>query len=112
MSRTKLLFVCTANVSRSRTAEDLFKNSSQYEVQSAGIKWHELGGQMVSQGLINWADRIFVMESMHLEYLSINFCIEDKSIVTLCIPDIYGRGDKNLIDILISKLKVSGIATD
>lgn len=112
MARTKLLFICMANVSRSRTAEDLFKNSTQYEVQSAGIKWHQAGGQTLSQGLIGWADKIFVMERWQLEYLSATFDIEDKRITVLDIPDIYGRGDVNLILILLSKLKELGMVVN
>jgi len=109
MPRTKLLFICKANVCRSRTAEDLFKNSGQYEAKSAGIKWHKDGGQVIGQGLINWADRIFVMESWQLEYLAVTFDIEGKIIIVLNIPDIYGRGDENLIKILVSKLREFGI---
>lgn len=112
MPRKKLLFICTANINRSRTAEDLFRNSSQYEVQSAGIIWHELGRQVVSQGLIGWADQIFVMERMHLEHLCINFDIENKLIITLDIPDIYARGDGRLIHALVSKLKVFSVTLD
>ena len=109
MARAKLLFICKANISRSRTAEDLFKNSGQYEVQSAGIMWYEDGGQMVSQGLISWADQIFVMENWQLEYLCSTFDVEGKRVTVLEIPDIYGRGDRNLIKILVSKLTVLGI---
>jgi len=109
MARTKLLFICKANVCRSRTAEDLFKNSTEYEVQSAGIRWHPNGGQVVSQGLIGWADKIFVMENWHLEYLAVTFDIEGKRITVLDTSDIYGRGDKNLIKILTSKLTELGI---
>ena len=112
MARTKLLFICKANICRSRTAEDLFENSSQYEVQSAGIKWHENGGQVIGQGLINWADRIFVMEKWQLEYLAVTFDIEGKGITVLNISDIYGRGDENLIKILVSKLTELGIVTN
>lgn len=112
MAGEKLLFICMANISRSRTAEDLFTNSTQYEVQSAGIKWYERSRQMVSQGLLSWADKIFVMERWQLEYLAVNFDIENKMVIVLDIPDIYGRGDKSLINILVSKLGVFGITTD
>ena len=111
VSRQKLLFICTANISRSRTAEDILKNSSKYDVQSAGVEWHARGGQMVSQGLINWADRIFVMEVRHLEHLYNCFCMEgkDKAVVFLDIPDNYGRGNPELIKLLISKLAEFGV---
>ncbi len=112
MARTKLLFICKANVCRSRTAEDLFRDSSQYEVKSAGIRWHKDGGQVIGQGLINWADRIFVMERWQLEYLSTTFDIEGKIIIVLDISDIYGRGDGTLINTLVLKLGALGITIE
>jgi protein-tyrosine-phosphatase len=36
VSRQRILFVCTANVDRSRTAEDLYRADPRYEVLSAG----------------------------------------------------------------------------
>jgi len=56
-AKAKLLFICTANINRSRAAEDLFANSSRYEARSAGIIEHKVGGQVVRQELIDWADR-------------------------------------------------------
>jgi len=35
--RERILFVCTANVDRSRTAEDLYRADERYEVRSAGV---------------------------------------------------------------------------
>ncbi len=110
--RLKLLFICTANVSRSRTAEDLLKNSKYYEVQSAGIRQHELGGQLVTQELADWADRIFVMDEnndRHLSYLRKNLKVFGKDIYVLNIPDIYRRGDNVLVDLLKTKLNQYGV---
>ncbi|KKT82452.1 MAG: hypothetical protein UW79_C0006G0030 [Candidatus Yanofskybacteria bacterium GW2011_GWA2_44_9] len=61
MAKIKVLFICTANISRSRTAEDLLLGSSVYEAKSAGFKWCEGTGQLVTQELVDWADRIIVM---------------------------------------------------
>ena len=36
-TRERILFVCTANVDRSRTAEDLYRDDTRYEVRSAGV---------------------------------------------------------------------------
>lgn len=112
MTRQKLLFICRSNVSRSRTAEDMFRNSVEYEVQSAGIDWHKAGRQMVSQGLINWANRIFVMEKCHLEHLYDCFDMEGKEVKYLGIPDEYSKGSPDLVNILKLKLADLGVSVN
>lgn len=114
MSKPKLLFVCTANISRSRTAEDLFFGSDKYEVKSAGFKMvDERSGQLVSQELVGWADKIFLMDEMldcHLTRLNSNFNSDGKEVVVLGIPDFYGRGDEVLVKILKARLAYLGIS--
>lgn len=119
MTKKKLLFVCTANVSRSRTAEDLFINSEEYEAKSAGLKLHKDTKQLVTQGLIDWADVVIAMNEteksdgrppcQHLTKLRENFNLKNKEIegavIVFDIPDIYGRGDLRLINLLKNKLK-------
>src|SRR3989338_4175946 len=110
MTREKLLFIGTFNVSRSRTAEDMFENSVTYEVRSAGVKSHGLTKQ---QELTNWADRIFVMSDEHLALLrdKVNFDLWGKPVVVLGIPAIpeYHRGSQALINVLKLKLAIHGI---
>ena len=112
MLRSRLLFICTANINRSRTAEDLFKNSDAYEVRSAGFIRHSLGGQVVTQALINWADKIFVMDEISDQHLSIlrkRFSVIHKRVYVLNILDIYARGNDRLIKLLKSRLTELGI---
>ena len=102
--KKNLLFVCSANLNRSPTAETLFKNSNGYRAKSAGI----FGGiNRVSQDLIDWSDVIFVMsekEEGHLTFLKKNFNLEGKKSYDLDIPDIYSEGNLELIDALKEKL--------
>ena len=104
--KTKLLFICSANVVRSRTAEDLFKDLSKYEVKSAGILAESINH--LTQIHLDWADLIFVMseeEDHHLTFLKNNFEIKDKKIEVLGIPNIYpAEGDPALIEVLRKKL--------
>ena len=59
-SKTKLLFLCSANQWRSPTAESWFKDHPRYEARSAGT---ENGARIkVTAGHLGWADRIFCME--------------------------------------------------
>jgi len=98
----RVLFVCTANIDRSPTAEDLLKNVEGFEVQSAGV-WFN-ARRRISKELIDWADIIFVMEDFHKEVIMTLKPDADKKIVVLNIPDIYLRNDPELINILKVKL--------
>jgi len=103
--KKKLLFICTANLQRSPTAEDLFRDSKKYEAKSAGI--HLLAVNTVSQELVDWADIIFVMnerKDRHLTYLADHFKLGGKEIHDLDIPDTFPKDDPNLIKLLKQKL--------
>ncbi|RLI42050.1 phosphotyrosine protein phosphatase, partial [Candidatus Bathyarchaeota archaeon] len=55
--------------------------------------------------LIEWADRIFVMEDHHKRAI-LSICPEaERKIIVLNIPDIYMRNDPELIEILKMKLR-------
>lgn len=98
----RILFVCTANIDRSPTAEELLKSIGGFEVQSAGI-WFN-ARKRISEKLIDWADIIFAMEDQHKEaILNLKPDAENK-VVVLKIPDIYPRNDPELIEILKIKL--------
>lgn len=114
--KKKLLFICTYNISRSRTGEDLFASSTEYEAKSAGIKFHSNGNQVVSQELIDWADIIVAMNETvrggaeskpcgHFSFLEKNFNLAGKTVSVFNIPDNYGRGDPYLIKLIKDKLK-------
>ncbi len=103
--KTKLLFICTGNHDRSPTAEDLFRNSKDYEAKSSGT--HGWAVKTVTQELIDWADKIFVMselEDRHLTFLETHFNIKGKAVYDLDIPDRYERGSQELINLLASRL--------
>jgi predicted protein tyrosine phosphatase len=100
VNQIKILFVCSRNKQRSLTAEKTFCKYDGLQVRSAGT---ETGARIkVSDGLIGWADIIFVMEKKHIRRLKEKFgyAIADKKIVCLNIPDEYGFMDEELIDIL------------
>ena len=93
----KVLFVCTANLQRSPTAEKLFQGwKSNWEAKSAGIM-PEPGGTALSQALIDWADLVIVMEPIHSQYIRENFQCGSDKIKVLNIPDRYFREDPELI---------------
>jgi len=99
-----LLFICSRNKWRSRTAEELYRNFPGYVTKSAGT---EPGSrQRVTEGLLGWADLIFVMETKHRDYLRAKFpeAIAGKQVSCLRIPDDYAYNDPELIDLLKANL--------
>ncbi|MBM3789081.1 MAG: phosphotyrosine protein phosphatase [Acidobacteria bacterium] len=100
--KTRLLFVCTANRHRSRTAQDIFGEDSRYEVLSAGTDACEddPDEQPVTADMVDWADLVFVMEEYHRRALSDRLPGCENKIVVLDIPDLFYRGDPRLVEIL------------
>jgi len=95
-----ILFICSKNKWRSRTAEAIFRNSQEHEVRSAGTD--EDARIRLTEKHISWADIIFVMETKHREKIQQKFSgkISDKKIIVLDIPDEYQYIDEELISIL------------
>jgi len=95
-----ILFVCSRNKWRSRTAEDLFKDSNVHNVRSAGTA--SVARIKVSEKLLSWAEIIFVMEKRHREQLKSKFplILDEKEIIVLNIPDEYEYMDDELVELL------------
>jgi len=103
--RERILFVCTANVDRSRTAEDLYRSDPRYEVRSAGTA--PFATTPVSRELLRWADRVFVMcerEDAHATQLRMRFPEITTPVVDLDLVDRWPRGDPELVTRLRRKL--------
>lgn len=97
-----LLFICSRNQWRSRTAEAIFRHSARYQVRSAGTA--AAARHQVSIADLNWAEHILVMEEKHLEILRQRFpeAIRAKKVSVLHIPDEYRYLDPELIELLRS----------
>jgi len=90
-----ILFICSKNKWRSKTAETIFKD--RWSVKSAGT---EKGARIrVTSSLIEWSEIIFVMEKKHKERLEDKYrnLLASKELIVLDIPDIYQYMDKDLI---------------
>ena len=105
--KTKLLFVCTANLNRSPTAEDLFKNAKNFEAKSAGI--HLLSENPIKPELIQWADIIVVMDEKQDNHKTILLQmfpeVKTKPIIDLEIPDIYEKNNTELKELIKKRMK-------
>jgi predicted protein tyrosine phosphatase len=101
----RILFICTANVDRSRTAEDLYTGDARYEVRSAGTA--PFATTPVDRELLQWADRIFVMcerHDRHATQLKLRFPDVRRTIVDLDVEDRWHRGDPELVRRLLKAL--------
>lgn len=100
-----LLFVCSRNQWRSPTAEEIFKNSQEYQAKSAGTE--PSARIKITEKLINWADIIFVMEKKHKDRINQRFAsvVDEKELIVLDIPDEYQFMDEELVNLI--KLSVS-----
>ena len=95
-----LLFICSRNQWRSRTAETIFRNHGFHQIKSAGTA--ASARIRVNTALIQWADLIFVMEYHHKDRIKELFRdqLRGKQIIVLDIPDDYQYMDEELIDLL------------
>ena len=99
----RVLVVCTANQDRSPTAEDLLRHRPGMEVRSAGTS--AAAESRVTPDLVQWADKIFVMEERHREYIREYYPQALPKVVVLDVPDRYARGHPALVSILAQKLE-------
>jgi predicted protein tyrosine phosphatase len=100
----KVLFVCTANIQRSPTAERLFRDwNGIWEAKSAGVTPHPSGNPLTEE-LIDWADVIIVIEQIHAEEIQTRFHCAIEKLRILNIPDKYHRDDPELIRELKRKI--------
>lgn len=106
----KLLFLCSSNINRSRTAETLFREKfPEYEIRSAGLNeksCRDNGTTFATEAMLEAADRVFVMEEKHIGWITKATGERFRAkLVNLDIPDIYRYMDAALLDVLETKIK-------
>jgi predicted protein tyrosine phosphatase len=105
-TRERILFVCTANIDRSRTAEDLYSRDARFEVRSAGVA--PFATVPLTRDLLLWADRVFVLnesEDQHRTIIRIRFPDVDRPIIDLDVEDRWRRGHPELVHLLRRRLR-------
>jgi predicted protein tyrosine phosphatase len=101
----RILFVCTANRDRSRTAEDLYREDPRYEVRSAGTA--PFATTPIDPDLLRWADRVFVMcerLDQHHTQIRLRFPSVIRPVVDLDVEDRWPRDHPQLVELLLKKL--------
>jgi predicted protein tyrosine phosphatase len=110
-----ILFLCTANLHRSRTAEDYFRSvNNKHVFQSAGLSekyCKQYKTRLCNVELLEWADKIYAMEPMHVERISQH--TEERylaKIEVLDIDDIYQYMQTELLEKLKSSTQLQFIS--
>jgi predicted protein tyrosine phosphatase len=105
--KTHYLFICSANLNRSKAAERICYNLAQAKgldiiCESAGV--NPAAERKVTRQIADQADMIFVMEDYMKKILIYDFQQPADKIICLDIPDIYYINDPVLEKILIQEI--------
>lgn len=104
-----ILFLCTANIQRSKTAEELFRaanNNHQYKSAGLSTKYVlKANSTLCTEEMLKWADRIYVFEQQHIDRIQSHtgeaFL---PKIINLNIPDDYQYFQRELVLLLLEKI--------
>ncbi|WP_435274227.1 hypothetical protein ACMAZF_12985 [Psychrobium sp. nBUS_13] len=107
-----ILFLCRANQQRSKTAQELFSaadKSNQYKSAGLSAKYvAKAGSTLCTPELLEWADKIFVFETTHIERIQEH--TSDKylaKITNLQIEDKYLYFQKEFVLLLLERCDLS-----
>ena len=108
MNEKHILFVCSANIDRSKTAEDYFSaKHPDIAFRSSGTNKSiciQEGTNYLCEEDLEWADTIYVMEPKHRKAIkSFSKLKLGNKLKVLYIPDHYKYNDPKLIDVLGEK---------
>lgn len=111
MDGNKILFVCSANVNRSTTAELWFSwRNRENDYKSAGsnrFACNKYGGNLVTRKNLNWADRVICMEDKNKKEIQDFFGNSfDSKMEVAGIKDNYKFLELDLIFEFIEKIKM------
>lgn len=106
---TNVLFVCSANKERSKTAEDYFAEKHPNLVfRSVGTNkkiCNQQGTFYLNEEDLSWADTIYTMEQKHKkEVLRFSKSVSSKKVKVLNIPDRFTYYQKELLEVLDEKV--------
>ena len=106
-----ILFLCTANIQRSKTAEELFRAANKnHQYKSAGLSSkyvQKANSTLCNEEMLKWADRIYVFEQQHIERIqSYTGDVYLSKISNLNIPDHYQYFQRELVLLLLEGISL------
>ncbi len=104
-----ILFLCTANIQRSKTAEELFSAADKTNVyRSAGLSTkyvRKARSTMCTEEMLQWANVVYVFEQLHIERIrEYTGDVYLHKITNLEIEDNYKYFQRELILLLLERL--------
>lgn len=109
-----ILFLCTSNIQRSKTAEELFRaTNNNHQYKSAGLSEKyvsKANSTLCTVEVLQWADQIFVFEEMHIDRIQKHTGdVYLPKITNLNIPDDYQYFQRELVLLLLERCKLKVI---
>lgn len=109
-----ILFLCTANIQRSKTAEELFSvadTSNAYRSAGLSKKYvQKAGSTLCTEEMLEWADEIYVFEQMHIErireYTGDRYLYKTSN---LAIKDNYQYFQRELVLLLLERFPLNSM---
>jgi predicted protein tyrosine phosphatase len=103
-----ILFLCTTNIQRSKTAEDLFRaadNNHQYKSAGLSEKYvSKANSALCTVEMLQWADQVFVFEEKHIDRIQKHTGdVYLPKITNLNIPDDYQYFQRELVLLLLEQ---------
>jgi len=107
-----ILFLCTANKQRSKTAEELFSaanKDNQYKSAGLSLKYvTKAGTTLCTPETLEWSDKIFVFENTHIERIQAHTGNKHLSkIWNLDIEDEYQYFQRELVLLLLERCDIT-----
>ncbi|MDO6507015.1 hypothetical protein Q4506_09605 [Colwellia sp. 4_MG-2023] len=107
-----ILFLCTSNIQRSKTAEELFRaanNNHQYKSAGLSEKYvSKANSTLCTVEMLQWADQVYVFEKQHIERIQKHTGdVYLPKISNLDISDDYQYFERDLILLLLERIKLT-----
>lgn len=103
-----ILFLCTANIQRSKTAEELFRAANKnHQYKSAGLSEKyvkKANSTLCTEEILQWADQIYVFKQKHIDRIRTHtWDVYLPKISNLEISDDYQYFERELVLLLLER---------
>ncbi len=107
-----ILFLCTANIQRSKTAEEIFRAAfKNHQYKSAGLSEKyvsKANSTLCTEELLQWADQIYLFEQQHIDRIQQHTGdVYLFKVINLNIPDDYQYFQRELVLLLLERIKLN-----
>lgn len=109
-----ILFLCTSNIQRSKTAEELFRaanNNHVYKSAGLSVKYvKKANSTLCTEEMLQWAEQVYVFEQQHIDRIKKHTGdVYLPKIINLEISDDYQYFERELVLLLLERCKLKVI---